>query len=114
MLVKPRRGLRINKRQDSAEETTLVDIDQSRLDFMRRSGAALLSLSLSSLASGLAPSFVTEALAGTRVPVYAKWEDVYRKQWKWEQVSEVPLLLHERWSTTRHRSWSAGQHSQGA
>lgn len=73
--------------QGFGEETSLVEIEQSRRDFLKRSGTVLLSLSLSSLASGLAPGFVTETLAGTRVPAYAKWEDLYRKQWKWDKVT---------------------------
>lgn len=66
---------------------TTVVADQNRRDFMKRSGAGVLSLSLSSLATGLTPGFVGEAIAGTRLPVYADWEDVYRKQWKWDKVT---------------------------
>lgn len=61
--------------------------DAGRRRFLKGSGGLGLSLSLPSFASALAPGFVGEALAGTKVPAYAKWEDVYRNEWKWDKVT---------------------------
>lgn len=61
--------------------------DQHRRDFLKRSGAAVLSLSLSSLATGVVPGFLKDAQAGTKAPGYASWEDIYRKEWKWDKVN---------------------------
>jgi len=68
------------------EAVAAAEIDQNRRNFMKSSGAGVLSLSMSSLASGLVPGFVSEALAGTK-PQYYKWEDIYRKEWKWDKVT---------------------------
>lgn len=72
---------------DLIEAEVPVVVDQSRRDFMKRSGAGVLSLSLVSLTTGLTPGFVKEALAGTNTPQYQKWEDVYRNVWKWDKVT---------------------------
>jgi len=62
-------------------------VDHSRRNFLKGSGGLSLSLSLLSFGSGMVPGFVKDAVAGTKSAAYASWEDVYRKEWKWDKTT---------------------------
>ena len=70
-------------RMDRETAGTISGVDEGRRDFLKRGGA--LTLALSSLST--APGFVREALAGRQTPGYAGWEDLYRREWKWDKVA---------------------------
>ncbi|MCC6765125.1 MAG: molybdopterin-dependent oxidoreductase [Deltaproteobacteria bacterium] len=63
------------------------EIYQSRRDFLKRSGATVLTLSLSSLARTAGGWLPHASADGERAASYADWEDVYRKQWTWDRVA---------------------------
>ncbi len=59
----------------------------SRRDFLKISGAAGVVLSLTQMGGIVSNSFVNEVFAATREIEYASWEDIYRKEWKWDKVN---------------------------
>src|SRR5512139_1744269 len=64
-------------------------MDLTRRSFLYSTGAAVLSLTLSSLQSALAqegPAGSQAAAALPTIPDYRRWEDVFRQKWTWDKV----------------------------
>jgi DMSO reductase family type II enzyme molybdopterin subunit len=53
----------------------------------RRFLKVTLSLTLVEFASGFSPDFVRAAFAATKPIQYTRWEDIYRRIWKWDSVT---------------------------
>jgi DMSO reductase family type II enzyme molybdopterin subunit len=56
----------------------------TRRDFLKGTGSAVLALSLHQLDLGQGPSAAHASPAGEQS--YRSWEDLYRKQWRWDTV----------------------------
>ena len=61
--------------------------DVSRREFLAGGGGLALTLSLSQIGGAMSPKFVGEALAAEKKVSYDGWEDVYRREWKWDKVT---------------------------
>jgi DMSO reductase family type II enzyme molybdopterin subunit len=61
--------------------------NQERRKFLKQAGGITAVLSVSSLTGALSPVFIKDAVAGETVIEYAAWEDIYRKEWKWDRVT---------------------------
>jgi DMSO reductase family type II enzyme molybdopterin subunit len=64
-----------------------IKLELSRREFLKTSGGLALSLSLSQFGGVLSPAFVNNALAAGQPVQYAGWEDIYRKEWKWDKIT---------------------------
>lgn len=73
--------------EGSAGSRPAAEKPLTRRAFLERSAGAALTLSLCELAPALAPGFVRSALAAPGAVAYASWEDLYRKEWRWDRVS---------------------------
>lgn len=73
--------------------------NQGRRTFLKQTGGVGLTLALSSFVPGAGNGFVKEAFAATKLPDYAKWEDIYRKMWQWDKVT---------WGSHTNMCWPTG------
>ncbi len=68
----------------AAETSSDVRLEKTRRDFLKDSGG--LCLALSSFGAGVTPVFAEKGSVASGDQTYATWEDIYRKEWRWDKT----------------------------